>query len=733
MFFSFICLVITGISAYAQVRRIETTPLQIAGQIPGYSEVSTINTKTISYTPSVPPTNPVPVDDDSTTEVLKVYRYADVIASPITIADGNVTSTTIGKIWTLKISIPNALNVGFVIDQFNLASNAEMYVFDESRTMLDSAVKKSQFAIGSKVGIMPFTADNAIIYIVEPGNFGALQSTIGIDNVDAGFQEFGFSGNPLARGPSVNCDPSIKCQPDRLYNARAVALMTVNGYSGTGTLLNSENVDAKPYFLTAFHVIDVNNDDFLDPGEIAALERSQFIFHYWRTSCTDVLSMEYIYFSGAILRGQDSYTDAVLLELTNAPGIGDGVNYAGWSRQSSASADYGSYIIHHPQSEDMRVTSTRQVNSWLWNSQFWSARYSEGTVDRGSSGSALFNENGQVIGQLRSGWSSCNFTDFGDRYGKIERSWNFALQSWLSPTQNLTSMQTLVISPLTITGSDYFTCPSPDIPFSVPNLIGCSYAWSHSSNLQLISGQGTATAYMRSISTLPADYGWVSVTVTDSKGISRVISATKDVQMGIPYLFPPPVFKNGNGGEGNFCSSHTGNFFEISPDRVGVTYQYRIRNYLTNAIVYTAPISYTAGSIPVAYNPPSAGWYILEIKVNSPCGSADWEGYEVEYVDCTMERQSSFDISVAPNPTSSVFHLTINDNASLKKSSVGPQLSNSQLECVLYNVQRAEITKRWLLPPGAKHELDVSGVKTGQYVLVITRGRERSSRHVIVK
>jgi hypothetical protein len=86
----------------AQVLRVATTPTAIASQIPGYTQVSTINVKTISYTPSTPTTPPTPVDEDSTTEDIKVYDYADVITANITTADGNVTSTSLVKCGRLK-------------------------------------------------------------------------------------------------------------------------------------------------------------------------------------------------------------------------------------------------------------------------------------------------------------------------------------------------------------------------------------------------------------------------------------------------------------------------------------------------------------------------------------------------------------------------------------------------------------------------------------------------------
>jgi hypothetical protein len=103
---AFLLLLLITITAKTQVVRVATSPAAIANQIPGYSQVTTINTVTYSYTPSVPPAPPAPVDEDSTTEDDKIYHYADNIAVSITNANGNITSTSIGKVWTLRVSIP---------------------------------------------------------------------------------------------------------------------------------------------------------------------------------------------------------------------------------------------------------------------------------------------------------------------------------------------------------------------------------------------------------------------------------------------------------------------------------------------------------------------------------------------------------------------------------------------------------------------------------------------------
>lgn len=149
----------------AQILRVATSPTSIASQIPAYNEVSTISTKTFSYIPSTPAVNPAPIDEDSTTENDKLYRYADNITVSINTSDGNITTTSGGKVWTVRISIPNALNIGFMFDQFNLSPSAEMYIFNDARTVLDSAIKKEYFSDSSVVSIASIKGSGLIIYI----------------------------------------------------------------------------------------------------------------------------------------------------------------------------------------------------------------------------------------------------------------------------------------------------------------------------------------------------------------------------------------------------------------------------------------------------------------------------------------------------------------------------------------------------------------------------------------
>jgi hypothetical protein len=489
----------------------------------------------------------------------------------------------LGKVWTLRISIPNALNVGLTFNQFSLSSIAEMYVYNDATTTLKGVIKSEHFTVPRPISIAPLKGNAIIIYILERNNFSSFQSNILIQKLVAGFQEVddvGDAGGQSQRA-SVNCNPHVICQPGRMMSARAVARTSMDGHLCTGTLLNNELNNGRAFFLTAFHCIDNGGGIFgwedgeIDADEEAALANMVFQFQFWRTECNGNVNNTFVEFSGAVLRAQYQNSDMVLLELIDPPGIGDGVNYAGWSRQTNAPSENGSFILHHPEGVDMRVTSTRTVNHFLWNNFFWTAHYSSGTVAGGSSGAALFNEFNQVVGQLKGGWSNCNHTTFGDRYGKFYHSWNNGgLQDWLSPVQGLQNTSILQLSPLTIAGSGTILCTTPT-QYSVPgNLLGCTYNWTVSSNLQITSGQGTGTVMVAGNPNASNQNGTIQVTITDSKGRNRVATATLNVFIGMPtpsYVLTPL--------EGDFCQNQL--YEAIGSSSVsGISYNWTVNGVL---------------------------------------------------------------------------------------------------------------------------------------------------------
>jgi hypothetical protein len=355
----------------------------------------------------------------------------------------------------------------------------------------------------------------------------------------------------------------------------------------------------------------------------------------------------------------------VLLELTQGPGIGDRVNYAGWNRTTGAPSDQLSYIIHHPHGADMRLTKTQRVRTHplAWN--YWQTKYSSGVVTPGSSGSALFNQYGQIVGQLKGGASCCNYTDFSDRFGKFDRSWTGAnLGSWLSSTQNLQSTPTLVLFPMEIQGIETISCTSPN-QYSVPaGLEGCTYQWTVSNNLQIVSGQGTATISVQGIANNTYNYtGTVTCTLqTPFKGspTGRVLVVNKTVILSIGSII------------GYYTTGNTTSQYPLQVDYNGdnpvdAGYSYVT---ITSPEITTQTWTLQSGN-PTSwqYNSqtnklemllPLNGWALFRLNSPTTCGNAQFEFLFIA-------GGSYFRMS--PNPASSTITLAV-DEEKLSKQKI---------------------------------------------------------------
>ena len=653
-------------------------------------------------------------------------------------SDGNVTNTSAGKVWTLRISIPNALNIGLVFQQFNLSAAAQMYIFNEARTVVKGKIMKSYFVSTTSVATSPMTGNSVIVYIVEPGNSGAIQSAISMQKIMAGYQSvdevgtfgsggggsFALNGGVVTNGATINCDPLIMCTPAYMSTARAVArFFTGNGAQCTGTLINNEANNGRAFFLTAFHCLDINRglfgghpgNNILDASEIAALANSVVQFQFWRTDCNGTVNNIGIEFQGTTVRTSLVNSDMVLLELVNAPGIGDGVNYAGWNRSTAEPSDGSSFVIHHPQAEDMRLTRTKDVRSFYYNNRYWTAHYSSGTVTHGSSGSALFNENRQITGQLRSGWSSCNLTDFGDRYGKLDYSWNLGgMQQWLSPNQNFLSMFSLDLFPLTVQGPTTLSCGNNggNVQFRVPgNLLGCTYHWNIGSSLQIISGQGTGTLTVKGTQTSNTN-SFVQVIITDNKGINRSATAT----LNLTLLTGAPAV-NVTSTQGSCYGSARTWFLDATPNSGNSNWNWYIDHLGNNASIYIYSPNSSSTRLDVT------GGGVVNLHYTDVCGVARTAGGPTVYSNCPPS------FAVTPNPAQD--NITVSsDNQSTNQF----KKASGLIYAIKITDRLGTVRKTYEYKTGiTSTKIQVANLNAGVYLVSVFDGHQWSSHPLIIK
>lgn len=702
---------------FSQIVQQNVSPSTLPSLIPGFSQVTSISAKSFVYTPSAIPTDVTPTDGDPNTEGNGAYFFGDAIDYPIQLSDGNITQTSAGKVWTVRVNATNAVNVGLTFDQFNLSSSARMYIYNDAQTELKGPMKISDFTSTSAIGIIPLSGSSIVIYIIENGNTGAFQSSVHISQVIAGFQPLGTPAGSGQASRTVNCDPLVQCYQDKMEYARAVAEIIVNGAQCTGTLLNNELQDGRAYFLTAWHCLDRNSNGNLDPSELSAINSAYFVFQLWNNNCNGGTINGGLAFSGAVLRAAWHNSDMALLELTNPPGIGDGVNYAGWNRQNTLPGNPGGMVLHHPMGKDMRITLTGGWHHYWLDNNFWQTYYTVGTVDKGSSGSGIFNEYNQVLGQLKGGWSSCDFTDFSDRYGKLYASFtgggtsNTSLLPWLSPSQNLQQMSDLVLSPLTITGNSSINCYGGE-DYHLPTLAGCSYSWSTSSNMTITSGQGTANVHITAVPQYNS--GNIYCTITSNKGYNRTVSVQKNVSVALNIM-------QGYDTDG-----------QIVTDQINWVHGYfDYQAWFTDPAILSVEWGLVGGN-------PSSWSYAnnrLTFQLQGEDAQATFSAHI--YTACGMQEQqyTFYTIEggswrVSPNPGRSTVTVTLNPE-DLRKQPTNSKSSIQQL--VVYDrLGRTVLRKSYANSQGNTNvNLDISKLKADVYILRMYDGKQWHSRKII--
>jgi len=461
-----------------------------------------------------------------TEKLLKEDRENERLDSPFrigygfdvnyTLDDGTWEEKDSMRIWSLKIASPGAYALNFIFDELNLSPDAQLYIFNTEGSMVYGPVTEKQ-NIEDGVFMTDLVAgDEVTIQLSEPAG-SKEKSFLRISKVIHAYKNIlqSDAGTTSLRATTAsNCYNDMICYPDWLKEADGVALILIvidkNEYSGSGSLLNNTAQNFKPYFLTAFHLIDTSPvDGNISSSEKTAIEAATFCFHYRYTTCGgSVLNANTTYtYCNAYLRAAWKESDFALLELRTSvsPNL---VSFLGWDR--SGNIPPNTTCIHHqggkergqqiafadsiPGSNSVPVPFGNGVVVAPINSQ-WIVRIDDGSLGKGASGSPLFDANRRVIGQVHGGFGDGGCPPYLSAYfGKFSASWTGGgtaatrLSDWLDPLGNGDTITNTYRS-CSIQGPDLVPC-SGTVSYLLPEG-STNITWSVPPNLQIVSGQGT--------------------------------------------------------------------------------------------------------------------------------------------------------------------------------------------------------------------------------------------------
>lgn len=338
------------------------------------------------------------------------------------------------KYWKLQLDVPRAYGIGLIFNHFIIPDDAELFIYNSDKSSLIGAITSKNNNENQVLSIVPIQGSTIIIHYFEPDSpefSGKLElGTVTHVYRDIFNAQKGF-------GDSGNCNVNVACPEGSEWEKqiRSAALIVTNNGTRwcTGTLINNGNNDGKPYFLTANHCL-------LDAGDNPATW--SVIFNYKSPDCLpsqDGLLGNSVF--GAEVKASNTVNDFALLELNQTPPDDYGVYYSGWSRNIVEIEN--TTCLHHPSGDVMKISSDfdpPELSAYFGGAgeDYWRViDWDSGTTEGGSSGSALFDNQGHIIGQLRGGLASCN-NDLSDYYGAFYKSWDGMnssnrLKDWLDP------------------------------------------------------------------------------------------------------------------------------------------------------------------------------------------------------------------------------------------------------------------------------------------------------------
>ncbi|MBT6283488.1 MAG: hypothetical protein HOJ00_08940 [Phycisphaerae bacterium] len=338
--------------------------------------------------------------------------------------------------WSLRVVSRNAISLNLGFERWELPTSASMTVSATDGSMAIRPFTPEDNNIHGQLWTPAVQGDDLLIEIVVSlDEQKEVNQNIVLTSINVGYRGFYEQGV----GRSGSCNVDVVCAEGDLWwdEIPCVAVISSGGSTFcTGFMVNNTSQDRTPFFMTANHC-------GITSGNAASLVT---YWHYQNSYCRVPGSGDSgsqgdgslaLFNTGATHLSSGSASDYTLVVLNTAPDEAWEISYCGWD---ASGADASSAIaIHQPSTDEKRISFEDQpttTTAYLGESipgdgthvrvEDWDL----GTTEPGSSGSPLFNQDHQVIGQLHGGYASCT-SQTSDWYGKFSISYPAGLSTHL--------------------------------------------------------------------------------------------------------------------------------------------------------------------------------------------------------------------------------------------------------------------------------------------------------------
>lgn len=481
-------------------------------------------------------------EDEETVGLDIPFRFGKGFDVNLTLEDGSWADMGDCRVWSMSFKSEGAHSLNFVFNNFQLPDGGELYIVNQGGNIIYGPVTSD--AIGeSKFFLTDIIPDSvATIYLKEP-KWKRGESSLSICRVVHGYKSVLIDENGGLVGSSSPCNNDVACFPEYSKEAKAVALVLLSSGEElcSGSLVMTTDFTLKPYFLTAFHCIDLNKNKTLSDAEISNAENWMFKFNYMKLNCgNSTLATSYTYNSSTFRAGYNP-TDFALVELNSAVDTNKH-NWLGWDNTGTTPTN--GVGIHHPAGDLMKISIENDSFSTVsWDqgpNNHWHVNFDSGVVEGGSSGSPLLNEHKKLVGQLHGGPEYINNRCLQTEglYGKLSESWtgggtnSTRLSNWLDPLSTGISIMPGSYD-VTIKGSDIL-CNSNVYYIPIPNTYTITWSLSggESSKFTVLNNTplaGHCTITRNSGAVFSSNHFFLTLTATISSGGTIVKTLTKSL------------------------------------------------------------------------------------------------------------------------------------------------------------------------------------------------------------
>lgn len=336
------------------------------------------------------------------------------------------------KIWQLQMNFIEESYIILYFDTLKIPNKGELFLYSNNDSLKYNSILNYTKNQNGKIATQPIKAKSLTIEYYEPQDVsGKLE--LNISKIGILFTSGGF-------GSSLSCQTNVGCSDipnGYCYLRRSVAVILKpdgsSGYirSGTGSLINNSSSDFHPYFITASHLLDGNESQWI------------FAFNYESPSCDNIdkdIFEQTIVGANVLASENQYYCDCALLELKSRP-IGEfNPYYNGWLILDGDPITAA--MIHHPRGDIKKIAYATKIKDPILSvPRYWIVKdWENGVAEGGSSGAPYYNSEYLVaIQSAVNGKPSCS--DYPDTYiQKFYKAWDkLNLENWLypSPPSNL--------------------------------------------------------------------------------------------------------------------------------------------------------------------------------------------------------------------------------------------------------------------------------------------------------